>query len=445
MISFPIYLDNHSTTRVDDEVIEAMLPYFNKIYGNPSSTQHKFGWEAEAVVESSRNKIAEILKCEPDEIIFTSGATESNNLAILGIALAYSSRGKHIITTAIEHPSVLEPVKFLAKNGFETTIINPEPNGIVSIDKIFSKIRNDTILVTVMTANNEIGTLQPVKEIAEHCVKENIFFHTDAAQAFGKIQLNLSDLKADLVSLSGHKTHGPKGVGILFMRKKNPRIRLHKILYGGGQEKGLRSGTLNVPLIVGIRKCFEIVCRDFEKNYSFIKSLRDHLLNGFLTFIDGTHVNGSMELRLITKEEAENLLNEIKGYKNFIDEKAITVEHHSHMTINGVHFQETSIKLPTFFMIETSDETQIEVSIQKQQYASGVQPMVYFCIPLRSFKNSSAIYGRSSVARDRLVYIINKTNVANLVFMMKVFGMASKRHNHDVVEILKILLEIISR
>ena len=153
----------------------------------------------------------------------------------------------------------------------------------------------------------------------------------------------------------------------------------------------------------------------------------------------------AMELRLITKEEAENLLNEIKGYKNFIDEKAITVEHHSHMTINGVHFQETSIKLPTFFMIETSDETQIEVSIQKQQYASGVQPMVYFCIPLRSFKNSSAIYGRSSVARDRLVYIINKTNVANLVFMMKVFGMASKRHNHDVVEILKILLEIISR
>jgi len=299
MISFPIYLDNHSTTRVDDEVIEAMLPYFNKIYGNPSSTQHKVGWEAEAVVESSRNKIAEILKCEPDEIIFTSGATESNNLAILGIALAYSSRGKHIITTAIEHPSVLEPVKFLAKNGFETTIINPEPNGIVSIDKIFSKIRNDTILVTVMTANNEIGTLQPVKEIAEHCVKENIFFHTDAAQAFGKIQLNLSDLKADLVSLSGHKTHGPKGVGILFMRKKNPRIRLHKILYGGGQEKGLRSGTLNVPLIVGIRKCFEIVRRDFEKNYSFIKSLRDHLLNGFLTFIDGTHVNGSMELRLI--------------------------------------------------------------------------------------------------------------------------------------------------
>lgn len=313
MVDLPIYLDNHSTTKIDDEVIEAMLPYFKEYYGNSSSKTHCFGWKADAAVERSRNIIAKNLGCLPEEIIFTSGATESNNLAIRGTAIYYRQKGNHIISTSIEHSSVFETVKYLEKQGFEITFIDPEPDGVINPSKVENAIKSNTILVSIMTANNEIGTIQPVNEIAQIANNRNILFHTDAVQAIGKINFSFEEIKADLVSFNAHKIHGPKGIGGLFIRKKQPQIRLLPLLFGGGHERGLRPGTLNVPLIVGLAKTIEIAVKDLSKYETKVKSLRDRLLKGLFDNIPDTFVNGSLQNRL-----PNNLNIRFKGIKSEI-------------------------------------------------------------------------------------------------------------------------------
>lgn len=319
MLDIPIYLDNHSTTKVDDEVIEAMLPYFKEYYGNSSSRTHSFGWKAEAAVESSRYVIAKNLGCLPEEIIFTSGATESNNLAIRGIVQHYYQKGNHIISSSIEHSSVLETIKYLKKQGFEITLIDPESDGIINPSKVESAIKPNTILISIMTANNEIGTLQPIKEIAQIAKEHNVIFHTDAVQAIGKINFSFEEIKADLISFNAHKIHGPKGIGGLFIRKKQPQIRISPLLFGGGHERGLRPGTLNVPLIVGFAKTIEIAVKNLSTYQTYVKFLRDKLMMGLLKNIPDTFVNGSIEKRLpnnlnirFNGIKAETLYKEIK-------------------------------------------------------------------------------------------------------------------------------------
>lgn len=298
MLNFPIYLDNHSTTQIDPAVVEAMLPFFTEHYGNPSSKYHKFGWIAEATVEQARSKISEILNCLPNEIIFTSGATESNNLAIRGIIEVYSSKGKHIITSEFEHPSVLEVFKFYEKKGFKVTYLKPTSDGFIKIEQVKDAIRKDTILVSIIWANNEIGTIQPIDEIAQLCDENGILFHTDGVQALGKIKIDLTNSKIHLASFNAHKLHGPKGIGFLYIKKKFPQIRILPIFFGGGQEKGLRSGTLNVPLIVGLSKCIEIAYSNFDENSYKMKYLRDKLFFGLKEKTKNIEINGSLTNRL---------------------------------------------------------------------------------------------------------------------------------------------------
>jgi cysteine desulfurase len=249
----PIYLDHHATTPVDPAVVAAMLPYLTENFGNPSSRQHLFGQEAQAAVEEARAQVARLIGAEPGDIVFTSGATESNNLAVRGVARAQGSRGRHLVTTAIEHPAVLEPARTLEHEGCEVTVVPVGPDGIVAADEVAQALRPDTVLVSVMAANNEIGTLQPVAEIGRLCRERGILFHTDAVQAIGRVPVRVEEWETDLVSISAHKMYGPKGVGALYVRRaRRPRVRLQAQAEGGGQEKGLRSGTLNVPGIVGL-------------------------------------------------------------------------------------------------------------------------------------------------------------------------------------------------
>ncbi len=319
MFELPIYLDNHSTTKVDDEVIEAMLPYFRDYYGNSSSRTHSFGWKAEAAVERSRYIIAKNLGCLPEEIIFTSGATESNNLAIRGVAQHYYQKGNHIISSSIEHSSVVETMKYLEKQGFKITFIVPETDGIINPLKVEKAIKPNTILISIMSANNEIGTLQPIKEIAQIANEHNIIFHTDGVQAIGKINFSFEEIKADLISFNAHKIHGPKGIGGLFIRKKQPQIRLSPVLFGGGHERGLRPGTLNVPLIVGFAKTIEIAVKNLSIYQTYVKFLRDKLMMGLLDSIPDAFINGSIEKRLpnnlnirFNGIKSETLYSEIK-------------------------------------------------------------------------------------------------------------------------------------
>lgn len=292
MISFPIYLDNHSTTKVDPQVLEAMLPYFTEHYGNASSKSHELGWKAEAAVTYARKLAARLVNCEPRDIIFTSGATESVNLAIKGAAEANFSKGSHIITTKIEHEAVLDTCRNLEKRGFTVTYLDVEKNGIVSTEKIAQAITSNTILVSVMWVNNEIGTIQPVNEISKLCRQRKVLFHTDATQAAGKIKIELAKLNIDLLSFSSHKIYGPKGVGALYKSGRLPRVRLVPQIDGGAQEKGLRAGTLNVPGIVGFGKACEIAANVLENDSERIKLLRDKLFNGLDSAINGIEVNG---------------------------------------------------------------------------------------------------------------------------------------------------------
>lgn len=288
----PIYLDNHSTTRVDDRVLAAMLPFFTEHYGNAASVTHSYGWEAEAAVKQAREIIAETLQATPEEIIFTSGATEANNLAIKGVAEAYFNQGRHIITVQTEHNAVLDPCRYLESLGFEVTYLGVDRFGLINLTELEKAMRDDTILVSVMVANNEIGVIQPIDKIGELCHSRNILFHTDAAQAIGKIPLTVQNV--DLMSITGHKLYAPKGIGALYVRRRNPRVQLSAQLHGGGHERGMRSGTLYTPLIVGLGKAIEI--SDPTSEAMQVGKLRDRLWKQLT--LEGVHLNGHPTQRL---------------------------------------------------------------------------------------------------------------------------------------------------
>lgn len=297
MLQAPIYMDYHATTPVDPKVVEAMLPFFSEHFGNTASTQHRYGWITKEAVEQARKSIAEMLHAETKEIIFTSGATESNNLALKGIAEAYQHKGNHLITSAIEHPSILETYKILEQKGFSISILPVQANGRIDPKDIEEAITEKTILVSVMSANNEIGTIQPIEEIGEICTTKNIIFHTDATQGIGKIALNVNEMNIHALSFSSHKIYGPKGVGVLYLRAKNPRIQIVPQMNGGGHERGLRSGTLNVAGIVGLGKAVSLVQENFIDENKRISALRNHLWK-LLQKIDNVTVNGDAVQRL---------------------------------------------------------------------------------------------------------------------------------------------------
>jgi len=297
-LRFPIYLDNHSTTPVDPQVLECMLPYFTTEFGNASSKSHCFGWKAEFAVEKAREQVASILGAESSEIIFTSGATESNNFALLGIAEKYQKRGNHIITSQIEHKCILDTCKFLEKKGFSVTYLPVDEYGQVSVDTLRNTIRPNTILISIMFANNEVGTINPIAKIGALAKEKNIFFHSDAAQAVGKVKIDVNAMNIDLLSLSAHKMYGPKGSGALFLRRKNPHVEIDPLLHGGGQERGLRSGTLNVPGIVGLGKACVCAMENMPKEEERIVRYREMLYQGLKKEIPDLKLNGHPNERL---------------------------------------------------------------------------------------------------------------------------------------------------
>jgi cysteine desulfurase len=287
-----VYLDNNATTCVDPQVLEAMLPYFCEKYGNAASRSHSFGWEGEQAVENARQQLADVLGAESKEIIWTSGATESNNIAIKGVAAMYGDKGKHIITQVTEHKAVLDPCKYLEQHGFRVTFLPVDKEGHVDLQQLKDAMKDDTILVSIMHGNNEIGTLQPIGEIGRFCKERGILFHTDCCQTFGKVPINVEEMGIDLLSCSGHKIHGPKGVGALYVRRKRPRVRCEPVLHGGGHERGMRSGTLNVPGIVGLGRAAELCRLHMDTEPARIAKLRDKLKNGILTQLDEVFLNG---------------------------------------------------------------------------------------------------------------------------------------------------------
>jgi len=293
----PVYLDYHATTPVDPRVLEAMLPYFGPKFGNAASRTHRFGWEAEAAVEQARRQVAGLVGALPEEIIFTSGATESNNLAIKGVVEASRAERRHLVTVATEHHAVLDPVRRMEGQHLAVTILPPRPDGLVELDRLANAIGADTILVSVMFGNNEIGTLQPVGEIGAICRARGILFHSDAAQAAGRARIQVNDQKIDLMSLSAHKIYGPKGIGALYARRA-ARSRILPQIDGGGHESGLRSGTLNVPAIVGFGAACEIAAQEMETEQERVRQLRDRLQTRLLTELENSTVNGSIGNRL---------------------------------------------------------------------------------------------------------------------------------------------------
>lgn len=293
----PIYLDNHATTPVDPRVVEAMLPYFSEYFGNPSSITHHYGWEAEAGVKKAREILAESINASPEEIIFTSGATEANNLAIKGVAESYFNQGRHIVTVVTEHHAVLDPCEYLEKLGFEVTYLPVEKDGLINLETLENALREDTILLSIMAANNEIGVLQPLAEIGALCHRHSVLFHTDAAQALGKIPLDVQAMQIDVMSLTAHKVYGPKGIGALYVRRRDPRVRLAAQLHGGGQERGLRSGTLYPPQIVGFGEAVQLAIAEMESEGKRQKELRDRLWQQ-LQQLDNIYLNGHPTQRL---------------------------------------------------------------------------------------------------------------------------------------------------
>lgn len=293
----PIYLDYHATTPVDNRVLEIMWPYFQTLFGNAGSANHRYGWEADAAVKRARVQIADTIAADPSEIIFTSGATEANNLAIKGVAEAYLSKGRHLITVATEHRAVLDPCGYLEGLGFEITRLGVQENGLLDLTTLEQAIREDTVLVSVMAANNEIGVLQPLEAIGKLCHDRSVLFHTDAAQAAGKIPLHVQKQHLDLMSLTAHKLYGPKGIGALYVRRKHPRVQLAAQLHGGGQERGWRSGTLSVPLIVGFGEALALSVQDMDNEQAHLLALRHRLWEG-LQSLDGLVLNGHYHQRL---------------------------------------------------------------------------------------------------------------------------------------------------
>ena len=297
-MKLPIYMDYHATTPVDPRVLEAMLPYFTEHFGNAASRNHPFGWKAEEAVDLARKQLADLIGASAKEIIFTSGATESNNLAIKGVAEMYREKGNHIITCVTEHKAVIDTCKRLEKLGYRVTYLPVQKDGRISLDGLRAAISDKTILISIMTANNEIGVLQPIAEIGAIAKERGILFHTDGVQAVGKVPFDVRDLKVDLVSMSAHKMYGPKGVGALYVRRRNPRVLLSEQISGGGHERGMRSGTLNVPSIVGLGKAAAICQAEMVSDTERIRTMRDRLDKALHANLDEIYVNGSTEHRL---------------------------------------------------------------------------------------------------------------------------------------------------
>ena len=317
-MTMPIYMDYSATTPVDPRVAEKMIPFITEDFGNPASRSHPYGWTAEKAVENARKEVAKLVNADPREIIWTSGATESNNLAIKGASNFYSSKGKHIITMATEHKAVIDAVREMERLGYETTFLVPEPNGLVDIEKFKAALRPDTVLATIMLVNNEIGVVQDIEELGNICRENKIIFHVDAAQATGKVAIDLEKLPVDLMSFSAHKTYGPKGVGALYVRRK-PRIRIEAQMHGGGHERGMRSGTLATHQIVGMGEAFRIAREEMQEENARIEKLQKRLLDG-LTEIDETYINGDLDKRVphnlnisFNYVEGESLIMAIKG------------------------------------------------------------------------------------------------------------------------------------
>ncbi len=297
-MKLPIYMDNHATTRVDPRVFEAMKPCFLETYGNAASRNHSFGWEAEEAVEKSRKQVADLIGASAREIVFTSGATESNNLAIKGVAQMYGERGNHIITQVTEHKAVLDTCRHLEKEGLPVTYLRVNKDGLIDLDQLRDAISPKTILISIMYANNEIGVVQPIADIGRIAKEKGVLFHTDAVQAVGKVPVNVIGDSVDLLSLSGHKFYGPKGVGALYVRRRNPRVQVTAQIDGGGHEHGMRSGTLNVPGIVGLGAAAAIAKQEMAEEAKRLERLRDRLRDRILNGLDEVYVNGTMEHRL---------------------------------------------------------------------------------------------------------------------------------------------------
>ncbi len=293
---FPIYLDYSSTTPIDPRVADKMIPYLREQFGNPASRSHMYGWEAERAVEEARGHVAALVNADPREIVWTSGATEGNNLALKGAAQFYKTKGKHIITVKTEHKAVLDTVRELERQGFEATYLEPAANGLITIEQLEAAIRPDTILVSVMWVNNEIGVIQPIEQIGELCRSKGIIFHSDAAQATGKTPIDLEKVKVDLVTFTAHKSYGPKGIGALYVRRK-PRVRIEAQMHGGGHERGLRSGTLATHQIVGMGEAFRLAKEEMDSEIPRIKALRDRLTQGLME-IEEVYVNGDLAHRV---------------------------------------------------------------------------------------------------------------------------------------------------
>jgi cysteine desulfurase len=298
MLKLPIYMDNHATTPVDPRVLEAMLPYFTDRFGNAASRNHSFGWQAEEAVEIARKQVADLIGATAKEIVITSGATESDNLAIKGAARMYREKGNHLVTVVTEHKAVIDTCKHLEKDGFQVTYLPVKRDGLVDLDQLRAAVTDRTILISVMAANNEVGVLQPIAEIGRIARERGVLFHTDAVQAAGKVPFDVNAMHVDMASLSAHKMYGPKGVGALYVRRRNPRVLLTPIIDGGGHERGMRSGTLNVPGIVGFGKAAALCNEELPLEPARLAALRDRLAGGLRRHLDDIVINGSMEQRL---------------------------------------------------------------------------------------------------------------------------------------------------
>jgi cysteine desulfurase len=310
MLHLPVYMDNHATTPCDSRVVEVMLPYFTRFYGNASSRSHLYGWQAAEAVQIAREELATLLAVDPSEIIFTSGATESINLAIKGVYEMFSGKGKHIVTISTEHRAVLDTCIHLEKHGAEISYLPVRPDGLIDMELLKSAIRPDTILIAVMIANNETGVIQPIREIGQLAKDRKILFFTDATQAVGKIPLDITNDGIDLLACSAHKIYGPKGVGALYVRRKNPRVKLFAQIDGGGQERGFRSGTLNVPGIVGFGKAASLISLEIESDMKAIARMRNRLEHA-ITQLEGATVNGNRQYRLPTVSNIS--FNKVRG------------------------------------------------------------------------------------------------------------------------------------
>ena len=298
MLQLPIYLDNHATTRVDPRVLETMLPYFTEYFGNAASRNHSFGWAAEEAVEKARKQLADLIGASAKEIVLTSGATESNNLALKGAAEMYAQKGNHFITAATEHKAVLDTCKRLEKHGCRVTYLPVRQDGLIDLDQLRDAITEQTVMVSIMYGNNEIGTIQPIREIGKICREKGVLLHTDATQAVGKIPVSVIDDNIDLMSFTAHKMYGPKGVGALYVRRKNPRVQLTAQMDGGGHERGFRSGTLNVPGIAGFGKAAELCRESLPEEMARMSGMRDRLKETLMAELDEVYINGSVKHRL---------------------------------------------------------------------------------------------------------------------------------------------------